>query len=63
MSVLNYLQFQEIDPLGDDIPDCHRQQDDIILDEPFDEGSLENFWDKVVQDIHNDPEWFSFADE
>lgn len=63
MSLLNYLQFQEIDSSSDDIPFSHRQQDDIFLDEPFDENSLENFWDQVVQDIRDDPEWFSFADE
>jgi hypothetical protein len=63
MSLLKYLQFQEIDPLGDDIPDCHREQDDIMLDEPFDEASLVNFWDQVEKDIHNDPEWFTFSDE
>lgn len=64
MSLLNYLQFQEIDdPTGEDIPDSHRVHDDIFLEEPFDEGTLESFWDKVVDDIHNDPDWFSFADE
>ena len=36
MSLLNYLQFQEIDASADDIPKQHRQQDDILLDEPFD---------------------------
>ncbi len=42
----------------------HRNHDDdIVLSEQLDEGSLEQFWDKVVQDIHRDPEWFTFADE
>jgi hypothetical protein len=42
----------------------HRNHDDdIVLSEQLDEGSLERFWDKVVQDIHHDPEWFTFADE
>ena len=63
MSLLNYLRFQEIDSSKEDIPDQHRQQDDIMLDEPVDEGSLENFWEQVVQDIHKDPDWFSFTDE
>ena len=64
MSLLNYLQFQEIDSSSlDDIPDTHRQQDDIVLDEKFDEQSLEEFWAQVAQDIHDDPDWFSFADE
>jgi hypothetical protein len=64
MSLLNYLQFQEIDDSSDDIPDEHRpQDDDILLDEQLDEGSLESFWEQVVQDIHEDPEWFTFADK
>ncbi len=63
MSLLNYLQFQEIDPISDDIPAQHCSQDDIFLDDQIDDGSLESFWDKVVEDIHHDPDWFSFADE
>jgi len=62
MSLLNYLQFQEIDTTSDEIPDQHRVQDNILLDD-IDEQSLEDFWDQVVQDIHNDPDWFSFANE
>lgn len=63
MSLLNYLQFQEIDLDHEDIPEEHRQNDEISLDDPLDENSLESFWDKVDQDIQKDPEWFSFADE
>ncbi|MFZ2125423.1 MAG: hypothetical protein WA087_00135 [Candidatus Saccharimonadales bacterium] len=63
MTLLKYLQFQEIDPSTDDIADTHRMQDDIALDEQVDEDSLEKFWDEVVDDIHHDPEWFTFADE
>jgi hypothetical protein len=61
MSLLNNLQFQKIDDSLDDIPAEHQPQDDISLDESDDEASLNNFWDKVVQDIHNDPDWFNFA--
>jgi hypothetical protein len=63
MSLLNYLQLQKIDASSDDISGWHRQQDDITLDDTLDEASLEQFWDKVVQDIHEDPEWFSFDNE
>jgi len=63
MSLLNYLQFQKIDELSDDIPDEHCPQDDIVLEEQLDEGSLEHFWEQVVEDIHTDPEWFTFADK
>lgn len=63
MSLLNYLQFQEIDLDEDQTSNIMREDDEISLNDPIDEGSLENFWDKVDQDIQNDPEWFSFADE
>ncbi len=63
MSLLNYLEFQQIDSSPDDIPEAHRHQDAISLDEPVDEDQLENFWDKVITDIHNDPDWFNFTDE
>lgn len=63
MSLLNYLQFQQIDQSVDDIPVEHRPQDDISLDDPVDESSLEGYWDQVVQDIHKDPEWFSFDND
>lgn len=65
MSLLDYLQFQEIDDeSSDDIADEHRfHDDDIELDEQVDEESLDEFWDKVVRDIHEDPEWFTFADK
>jgi hypothetical protein len=66
MSELNHLVFQPIDPTSDDddIPDGHRQSDDDIeLNEQIDESSLENYWEQVVEDIHQDPDWFTFADE
>ena len=62
MSLLNYLRFQEIDSSFDDISDEHRLQDDIVLDDQFDEESLESYWEQVVRDIHEDPEWFNFSD-
>lgn len=63
MSLLNYLKFQKIDQSSDDISADHLIQDDIFLNEPVDETSLEKFWDQVVRDIHEDPEWFSFDNE
>jgi len=63
MSELNYLQFQPIGSSSDDIPDEHRHQDVIVLDDDIDEDSLESYWDKVVDDIHKDPSWFNFDDE
>lgn len=61
MSLLNYLQFQEIE--SEDVPETHRSSGDISLDGSIDESSLENFWEKVNQDIHDDPEWFDFAED
>lgn len=63
MSELNYLQFQPIDSSSDDANGGQQKDEDIILDEQIDENSLENYWDEVVQDIHKDPDWFTFADE
>ena len=63
MSELNYLQFQPIDSSSDDTSSGQQKDEDIILDEQIDENSLENYWDEVVQDIHQDPDWFTFADE
>ena len=64
MSELNYLQFQPIDPSSDDVSNSSQQKDEnIALDEQIDEHSLESYWDDVVRDIHEDPDWFTFADE
>lgn len=59
MPLLNYLQFQPIDRFTD-IPIEHSCLDDIDLDEAVGDLRLEKFWDQVVHDIHEDPEWFSF---
>ena len=64
MSELNYLQFQPIDDSSsDDIADTHKHQDEIVLDDGIDEDQLEHYWDEVVEDIHQDPDWFTFTDE
>lgn len=65
MPLLNYLQFQPIDPSSDEdeIPVEHQQRQDIDLGEQIDEEGLESFWDHVVEDIRDDPEWFTFSDE
>jgi len=63
MSELNYLEFQPIDASSDDITEAHRHQDEIVLNNDIDEGNLESYWNTVVQDIHKDPDWFTFTDE
>lgn len=63
MSLIKYVEFQPIDHLSDPIPDNHTNFDDINLNEQIDEKSLEKFWDEVIEDIHKDPEWYSFNDK
>jgi hypothetical protein len=64
MSELKYLQFQPIDPASDaDEDDSHKTPVQIDLNENDDEDQLEQFWEKVEEDIHQDPEWFTFADK
>lgn len=65
MSLLNYLQFQPIDPSSDrdEITSEHRIVQEIDLNEQIDEGQLEQFWNQVEQDIEQDPEWFNFSNE
>ena len=63
MSLLEHLQFQKIDNQPDDTLAGYDKSDTIKLNESTDEASLENYWDSVVQDIHDDPEWFSFFEK
>lgn len=65
MTLLTHLQFQPIDPSSDqdEIDDSHQERQEIDLNEQIDEGKLEAFWQQVEQDIHDDPEWFTFSDE
>jgi len=63
MSELNYLEFQPIDASSDDISEQHRHQDEIVLSEDLDESLLEKYWEQVVDDIHQDPDWFTFDNE
>ena len=63
MSLLNYLKFQTIDASADDDNSENVQKDEIKLNESIDEQNLENFWNQVVQDIHDDPEWSKFSDD
>lgn len=63
MSLLNYLQPQKIDDSADEFYDGRMTDDRIELNDQIDEDSLERFWDKVVDDIHKDPDWFMFDDK
>ena len=62
MSLQNYLQFRPIDSSEYDGVACDYQKNEKIdLNEQIDEPQLEAFWDQVVKDIHEDPEWFNFS--
>jgi hypothetical protein len=62
MSLQNYLQFQPIDSSeNDELTSDYQKNEKIDLNEQIDEPKLEAFWDQVVQDIHEDPEWFNFS--
>jgi hypothetical protein len=65
MSLLNFLQFQPIDPASDvdEIDEDHKIRQEIQLNEQLDDQDLEKYWEDVVEDIHKDPEWFTFDDE
>ena len=65
MSLLKFLQFQPIDPASDqdEIDDDHKIRQEIKLEEQLDDEDLEKYWDNVVKDIHEDPEWFTFSDK
>ncbi|NTW61091.1 hypothetical protein HGB24_00140 [Candidatus Saccharibacteria bacterium] len=63
MSLLDYLQLQEIDSLPEEIESSRTDDDEIELNDQVDELSLEAFWDKVVKDIHEDPDWFNFSND
>lgn len=61
-----HLAFQPIDPLadglGDDIAAEAREAESIELTEQLD-GSLAQRWDEILDDVHKDPDWFTFAED
>ncbi len=68
MSLLHskHLAFQPVDPLadglGDDIAAERREAGSIELDEQLD-GTLADRWGEILEDVHKDPEWFTFAED
>lgn len=61
----HHVQFEKIDPLGDGLDDdiaAERREEVITLEDHPDETALEKYWQFVEEDIHKDPEWFTFAD-
>lgn len=55
MTLLKDLQLQPIDDKDDDFSCTQSPLDNITLGEQVDDGSLEQFWNEVVDDIHKDP--------
>lgn len=56
-----------IDPLGaglaEEIAAEQRESEAIRLDDDIEGTILSKQWQEVVDDVHEDPDWFSFADE
>ncbi len=63
MSLLHFLQLQPVEDDESSELDTYAQDESITLQElPEDEERLEQFWESVSADIHQDPEWFNFAE-
>lgn len=63
MRIFNRFQTQTADDgIDDRILNRRSSSDDFNLKESVDEDSLDAFWNNVEEDIHNDPEWFTFTD-
>lgn len=66
MSILNYLQLQPVDPTDDGTIspfDQYDQDETIDLTEDIDDSVLEQAWDTVINDFHEDPEKLTFSNE
>lgn len=61
------VSLSAIDPLGaglaEEIAAEQREPEAIRLDEDIEAGILSEKWQEVVNEVHQDPNWFSFADE
>ncbi|MEO6110169.1 MAG: hypothetical protein ABIP50_04120 [Candidatus Saccharimonadales bacterium] len=62
MSIYNYLQLQPVDPRDDGTTsdlDEYAADETIDLKNDIDEQTLNESWDKVIQDLQKDPLNFS----
>ena len=61
------LSLARIDPLGaglaEEIAAEQRESDAITLEESPDGNVLSEQWQHVVEEVEQDPEWFTFADK
>ncbi|MEO5950432.1 MAG: hypothetical protein ABIQ04_03200 [Candidatus Saccharimonadales bacterium] len=65
--LLKSISFRPIDPidngLREEIIAEQQEPDAITFEEGLDEGQSQAFWENVEEDIHKDPEWFTFDNE
>ena len=57
MSLLNYLQLQPVDPQEDgSISELDRYTEDDVIDlsQDIDEATLDEGWNRMMQDMHED---------
>jgi len=58
MSIYTYLQLQPVDPQDDGTVsdlDTYEHDDTIDLQDDIDEKTLDEAWDRIVEDFHEDP--------
>lgn len=67
MHIFRQISFKKVDALAngldDDIAKERADASAINLGQDLDSGDLANFWDKVVHDVKQDPDWFDFTKE
>lgn len=62
--VMKFAPVVEDDELTQAIEeDTDIHDDNWQLTEHTDTNELENYWEKIEQDVVNDPEWFVFTDD
>lgn len=67
MSFFHHLQFAKVDPLANGLDDDMAHEFDEAagtdpLADPSGEQLQEN-WSKIVADVEQDPDWFTFTDD
>ena len=58
MSIYTYLQLQPVDPQDDGTVsdlDEYEHDETINLQEDIDEQTLDEAWNRIVEDFHKDP--------
>jgi hypothetical protein len=66
MPLFHHISLPPVDPLADGLDEDiqHEQlEPEAITLTDISEDELNEYWNSVEADIHNDPEWFHFSDE